>query len=96
MLSDLLAKTIGQFSPSSVAILGCAGGNGFDRIPETIQRIVGIDINPAYIDETYRRYQNRFTNLELIAGDIQQPEINFAPVDLILRDVEIFESGDQR
>ncbi|MBS1198417.1 MAG: methyltransferase type 12 [Proteobacteria bacterium] len=83
MLSDLLADAIAQFEPQSIAILGCAGGNGFDRIPESVARVVGVDISPRYIAEVEVRYQDRFKKLELIVGDIQKTEIGFAPVDLI-------------
>lgn len=83
MLSGLLADAIKRLAPKSVAILGCAGGNGFDQIPDNITRVVGIDINPRYIAEAAARYQGRFKKIELIVGDIQKPEIDFAPVDLL-------------
>ncbi len=47
--------------PSSVAIIGCAGGNGFEQLERAgVRRIVGVDINPDYIAATARRCINRF------------------------------------
>jgi len=43
LLSDVFARAIEQFSPQSVAVPGCAGGNGFERIPPSVSRVVGVD-----------------------------------------------------
>ncbi len=83
LLSDVLSKALEQFAPGSVAILGCAGGNGFERIPSGVSRVVGIDLNPQFVAATEARFGGRFQNLELIAGDIQDHAVSFAPVDLI-------------
>jgi phospholipid N-methyltransferase len=83
MLADIFSGALDELSPHSVAVLGCAGGNGFERIPADIQRVVGIDINPHFITAAEARFANSFKQLELIAGDIQNPEVSFAPVDLI-------------
>ncbi len=84
LLSDLFAETLQEFSPQSVGVLGCAGGNGFEQISSQVtKRVVGVDLNPKYIQEARRRFQNRFLALELFAGDIQTDTFDFAPVDLI-------------
>lgn len=82
LLADTLASAVARTSTSSLAVLGCAGGNGFERIPRDI-RVVGVDINPAYIADAKTRFANRFAKLQLIAGDIQDLEASFVPVDLI-------------
>lgn len=83
MLSDIFAEAIAKFQPQSIAIIGSAGGNGFERIPPTVSRVVGVDLNPHFVAETKTRFENKFENLELIVGDIQKSWISFAPVDLI-------------
>jgi SAM-dependent methyltransferase len=83
LLSDIFAGVLAKFSPRSVAVIGCAGGNGFDRIPAAISRVVGVDLNPRFVAETEVRFKDRIENLELIVGDIQSHEVSFAPVDLI-------------
>jgi ubiquinone/menaquinone biosynthesis C-methylase UbiE len=78
---DILVKTYG---PSSVAILGCAGGNGFERLIDArVNRVVGIDINPHYIEEAGKRYGGRMPGLKLFVADIQTSGWPCEPVDLI-------------
>jgi predicted TPR repeat methyltransferase len=83
LLSDIFAGALAKFSPRSVAVIGCAGGNGFDRIPPAVSRAVGVDLNPRFVAETEARFGDRIEDLELIVGDIQNHEVSFAPVDLI-------------
>ena len=84
MLAGELEFAVGQYSPKSVAVIGCAGGNGLDRLVESgIERIVGIDINPAYVETVRRRFRPRIPGLELHVADIQSMLPQIAPVDLI-------------
>jgi hypothetical protein len=84
LLADIFAEALGAWSPESVAVLGCAGGNGFERIePETTWRLVGIDLNPDYLEQARARFQGRVAGLELHAGDLQTTDFGFAPVDLV-------------
>ncbi|HEY7888640.1 MAG TPA: class I SAM-dependent methyltransferase [Steroidobacteraceae bacterium] len=78
---DVLVRT---YSPNSVAIIGCAGGNGFDcAVGTSVSRVVGVDINPQYIERARERYEGRTPGLELHIADIQASERLFDPVDLI-------------
>ena len=44
MLSREFEVLLRQYVPESVAILGCSGGSGFDRIsPNVTSRVVGVD-----------------------------------------------------
>ncbi len=84
MLADLFAGQLDIRRPGSLAVIGCAGGNGFDRIaPEVTRRVVGVDLNGRYLDEVRSRYAARFEQLELVEADIQDAAGAFAPVDLI-------------
>jgi SAM-dependent methyltransferase len=84
LLSDVFACALGQYSPESVAVLGCAGGNGFERIDsETIERVVGVDLNPDYIRQARARFERKFRVLELFTSDVETDECVFAPVDLV-------------
>ena len=84
LLAEQLAILVSTYSPRSVAVLGCAGGNGFDcLICTTVTRVVGVDINPAYIERTRRRYEGQIPGLELHIADIQTSATLFEPVDLI-------------
>jgi SAM-dependent methyltransferase len=83
MLAGELGALIARYRPSSVAVIGCAGGNGFDRVPSFVERLVGVDINPSYIDLAASRYTARINGLELYVGDIQSEQQIFQPVELI-------------
>jgi len=51
LLADIFERALREFRPGSVAVVGCAGGNGLDRIDRTrTTRVVGIDVNPAYLE----------------------------------------------
>lgn len=84
LLSDLFAEALVRYEPAAVAVLGCAGGNGFDRIcPRTTQRVVGVDLNPEYLRTVHARFHDRLPGLDLYAGDIQKGAFGFPPVDLV-------------
>ena len=94
MLAGEFESLLRKYRPRSVAVLGCSGGNGLDRIlPNITSRVVGVDVNPAYIEETRRRFSGRFPTLELLVGDVQTPGIDFAPVELVFAGL-IFEYLD--
>lgn len=84
LLSDVFAAALDRHPPASVAVLGCSGGNGFERIrPAVTRRVVGVDLNPEYIDHARRRHAGRFDVLELLVGDVQTERFPFAPVELV-------------
>jgi SAM-dependent methyltransferase len=83
LLADQLEALAARHRPSSLAVIGCAGGNGFDCVPSCVERLVGVDINPSYIDLAASRYTERCKGLELYVGDIQSAQQIFQPVELI-------------
>ena len=96
MLADELENAVRQYEPSSLAIIGCAGGNGFERlIGKTVERIVGIDVNPAYVAAAQARFGAQLATLTLYVADIQNLLPNIMPVELIFAGL-IFEYVDLR
>lgn len=84
MLATLFAQLLATWTPVSAAVIGCAGGNGFDRVRvEITKRLVGIDINPQYIQELAYRYGATLPGLELYVRDIQEPLGPIKPVQLL-------------
>jgi Methyltransferase domain len=82
-LSSLFKRALDVCLPDSVAILGIAGGNGLEHAnPATIKRIVGVDINPGYLDVVRRRFVTH-PNLELHCVDLSHDELRVAPVALV-------------
>ena len=85
LLADLFAAELHARSPSSVAVLGCAGGNGFERAPSTL-RVVGVDVAP--IDPPIDN-----ANTIALQGDLTEPTVIAAvlealggPADVLLCD----------
>ena len=96
MLADELERAVRQHTPSSVAIIGCSGGNGFERlIGTTVERIVGIDINPIYVAAAQARFGTQLPKLALYVADIQDALPNIMPMELIFAGL-IFEYVDLR
>jgi SAM-dependent methyltransferase len=83
MLAAQISEALRMFLPESVAVIGCAGGNGFDRIPSVTKRVIGVDINPGYTAFASSRYQGKIPGLEFHVADIQSAPLAFDPVDLI-------------
>ena len=83
VLSDLLAEAIGCCRPSSIAVLGIAGGNGLECVDTSItERIVGFDLNPQYL-EAVRQRHSYLPGLELHCVDLSQQRLEFEPVQLV-------------
>jgi hypothetical protein len=84
LLSDVFASALSKYAPRSVAILGCAGGNGLDRVSSNVtERVVGVDLNPDYVLHAHTRFDHRIPLLELFVGDVQKDTFAFAPVELV-------------
>jgi SAM-dependent methyltransferase len=82
-LSDLFAEAIAFSHPASVAVLGVAGGNGLERIDSKMTaRVVGLDVNPLYLDAVRRRYSH-VAGLELHCIDLAEQVIELQPVQLV-------------
>lgn len=83
ILSDLFAEANAFCGPTSIAILGIAGGNGLDRInPAITKRIVGIDLNKGYLDAVRERYSD-LPGLELHQLDLSATNVDLEAVDLV-------------
>jgi hypothetical protein len=82
-LSELFKRAIDCCVPESLGVLGVAGGNGLEQIDcATTKRIVGVDINPAYLDKVQERF-GALPGLELHCLDLAEQDISLAPVALV-------------
>jgi SAM-dependent methyltransferase len=83
MIADQLDLALARWSPTSIAVLGCAGGNGLDVIAErAVARVVAVDVNPDYIERTRARHALRLRGLELVSADVESESLTYDPVDL--------------
>ena len=84
LLADALGEVAAREKPESVALLGCAGGNGLDRLdPAVTRRVVVVDVNASFVETASTRFASRFVTFEAHAGSIPGDPIAFAPVSLI-------------
>jgi hypothetical protein len=84
LLADQFERLVLQHSPKSVALIGCAGGNGLERLaPGQVERIVAVDINPDYVERTNLRHARRLSSLELLCADVQSESLSFEQVELV-------------
>jgi SAM-dependent methyltransferase len=82
-LAELFAEALAHCLPESVLVIGIAGGNGLDRIDSSVtRRVVGIDINPAYLAAVRERYGHT-PGLELICADLTEPMVACPPAQLV-------------
>ncbi len=82
-LAELFAIALGRCAPTSMAILGIAGGNGLEHINGTvIRRVVGIDINPDYLEAVRQRYAH-LLGLELHCADLASDRLTIEPLALV-------------
>lgn len=85
-LNVLFKGVIKKYRPSSIAVIGCTTGNGFEHIdPRMTKRVLGIDINQHYLDIARKRHPH-LPGLEFMCADIASAaadEISYDPVDLI-------------
>lgn len=83
VLSELFAEALAICRPASVAVLGIAGGNGLDRIDRSItKRVVGLDVNPLYLEETRRRHED-LLRPELHCMNLAERLVDLEPVELV-------------
>ena len=82
-LSELFGKAISYCRPKSIAILGIAGGNGLEQIdPAVTTRIVGFDINAAYLGAVRQRHM-QLPGLQLFCVDLAEQVVEIEPVQLV-------------
>ncbi|WP_212733740.1 class I SAM-dependent methyltransferase [Variovorax sp. CF079] len=84
MLANEFEALLKSYAPKAVALVGCAGGNGFDKAAEAgVTRLVGIDINAGYIADAKNRYADTIPGLELHCADIQGDMPDLQAVELV-------------
>ncbi len=82
MIAEQLDRSLRRWAPRSVAIIGCAGGNGLDRIDgRSVERLVAVDVNPDYIERTRARHAERLPCLQVISADVQSEWLTYGPVE---------------
>lgn len=71
-LNAAFADALARHPPRSLAVLGCATGNGFEHIhPEITETVCAVDINRRYLDLLAQRHAGRLPGLRLLNEDVR-------------------------
>lgn len=89
-MNEMMKDQFGDYSVSTVMILGIAGGNGLEHIEKgRLKKIYGIDVNTSYLDEVNRRYSDISDVLECICIDLTKDVRCLPPADLVIANLLI-------
>lgn len=84
VLARLLGSVLETVRPATVLLLGGATGNGLEYVdPAVTQRVLVVDINPAYLDRLRERLPNPAFDLAVLAGDVAEIELGREAYGLI-------------
>ena len=83
-LAETFKASLEHYDSASVALLGCATGNGLESIdPEATQRLTVIDINPDYLHILRERYADTIPGLEIVQDDLRHCHLEQGGYSLI-------------
>ncbi len=84
VLRDLFSLVYAERRPSRLAVLGCTTGQDLQHVdPALTELIVGVDINPAYLEAAKGRLSSLGPRLHLICEDVLTAELPRVPFDLV-------------
>jgi len=96
-LNRVFAETLAVVRPRAVLVLGCSLGNGFEHVaPDITSRVVGVDLNPDYVQRTTELFSDREFALEVHCADVatyrfEREAFDLVHAALILEYVEWFD-----
>jgi hypothetical protein len=83
-LAAIFGEVYAATRPSSLALLGCATGNGLDAVDSTMtRRIVGVDVNAEYLAIARQRHLGLGEALDLRCADLLTCQLDGATFALI-------------
>jgi SAM-dependent methyltransferase len=84
VLNRLFGEILRDVRPRNVLVLGCSTGNGFEHIdPAVTSRVVGVDINPQYLQRLVERFRYPAFSLDLRCTDLCRYAVEAAAFDLV-------------
>jgi SAM-dependent methyltransferase len=83
-LASTFKETLVHHDCDTVALLGCATGNGLEHVKrEFTHRVTAVDINPEYLEVLRQRYGNSVPGLEVVQDDLESCELEKQAYSLI-------------
>lgn len=96
-LNEIMREQLSPRGAKTAMILGIAGGNGLEHIAETdFERVYGVDVNKAYLDECSRRYPHLKNTLHTIRADLTDDGIRLPKAELLIANLLIEYIGYER
>lgn len=84
VLSRLLGDALERALPGAVLVLGCSTGNGLEHVDSTVtRRVMGVDINPAYLRRLVERFPNPGFALDVRCADLAEYAFEREAFDLV-------------
>ena len=94
LLADTFKESLSNHDGTSIALLGCATGNGLEYIDSSVTRqLMVIDINPEYLQILQDRYQKLIPTLNIVEANLESYENGIQTYSLIFAGL-IFEYLD--
>jgi SAM-dependent methyltransferase len=95
-LAQTFKESIEKYDATSIALLGCATGNGLEYINQAVTRqVTVVDINPDYLEILRQRYGGRVKGLEVVETDLETCCLESSAYSLIFAGL-IFEYVEAR
>lgn len=89
-LNGMMKKQLSGYPAESVMILGIAGGNGLEHIDtEKYSVVYGVDVNPEYLQEVEKRYENLNGILKCLCADLTADVSELPSADLVIANLLI-------
>lgn len=89
-MNEMMKGQLDAYPISSVMILGIAGGNGLEHIQkDKLEKVYGVDVNSAYLDEVVRRYLDLEGLLECICINLIEESDKLPKADMVIANLLI-------
>lgn len=83
-LAQTFKESLESHDSSTIALLGCATGNGLEHVNRGVtRRVTAVDINPEYLDILRQRYEGTVPGLEVVEADLETCTIGKQAYSLI-------------
>ena len=83
-LAATFRESLKSYANDTVALLGCATGNGLEYINnETTHQVTAVDIHPGYLKILCERYADTIPGLEIVNADLSHCHLEAGTYSLI-------------
>ena len=95
-LAQTFKELLERHDSSTIALLGCATGNGLEFVDkDATRRVTVVDINPEYLKILRQRYEGILPGLEVVESDLETCTIEKQAYSLVFAGL-IFEYLDPK